>query len=795
MNNLFSQNLLTVLQESIKIASSKNCPEVMPSHVFLALQKTKGCLAYNILSQIQTIKNSAKINSSQLKNIPDFNQVTLDVIKDGSKIAFEYFHTYVGTEHILAALMNLPKNELDKLSVDKIPAEKIKKHIKTVLKSSSSLPSLSKGMLSFEKVPANNLKSAPSKAISSYATDLTHIDIQADINPVIGRDAELNRLIQILCRRDKNNPIILGEAGTGKTAIVEGLAKKILKKDVPPILLNKKILSLDMGLLVAGTMYRGEFESRLKSILEEVENNPNIIVFIDEIHNIIGAGSASGTMDTANLLKPLLARGKLRCIGATTPDEFKKFIETDPALERRFQPIQINEPTEDQTYEILQGIKHNYQNFHKVTFTDEALRATITLSQKYLPDKLLPDKAIDIIDEAAAKIKISNKTNNNLLTKLYRVEADLEKINLDKEKLILKEKFNEAIKLKDKETELLLLYEKIQEKLENFSENDATIVTKEIIHELVSEKTQIPINELTEKEYFRFNRIAELLKKDIVGQDNHIDSIINSITYSHLGLSEGNKPLASVLITGPSGVGKTAFAQELAKQLYPNKDAMIHLDMSEFNDKFQATKLVGAPAGYIGYRESNKFTDKVKRNPYSLILLDEIEKAHPDVLDLFSQILEHGHLTDSTGKKINFNHTIIVMTSNVFHKNSNIGFGKDSASNELVHNLKKQFQPKLINRLSTIVNFNKLKDEHLNIILQKRLDKIINNLQSKGIDVELQKTINKLLTSEAETQNNGAHSINPIIYSMIEKPLLETIIKQKKNKIKITKNKNQIVFN
>ncbi|MBT4722231.1 ATP-dependent Clp protease ATP-binding subunit [Candidatus Falkowbacteria bacterium] len=794
MENLFSKNLLATIRKAILIASSKNCPEVMPSHLFLAIQNEKGSLAYNILSQLKQLKKTTTTVKKHVQSLPKMNEVTLEVIQKASKIAFESYHSYVGTEHVLAALVELPKEELEKLSPEKLPIEKLKKHIKTVLKSSSSLSSVSKGMLNFERVPSQGIFNNSQKTIHNYTTDLTDNEIQEQINPVIGRESELDRLIQIICRKDKNNPIILGEAGTGKTAIVEGLAKKILEKKVPPILLNKKILSLDMGLLVAGTMYRGEFEARLKAILDEVENNTNIIVFIDEIHNIMGAGSSSGTMDTANLLKPLLARGKLRCIGATTPDEFKKFIETDPALERRFQAIQINEPTEDETYEILQGIKQNYQNFHKVTFADEALKATIELSQKYMPDKLLPDKAIDIIDEAAAKLKVNNKGNNKLLTDLYQTESQLEKLNLEKEKLIIKEAFHEAIKLKESETELLKLYEKIQEKLDTIDTSATNIVTKENIYEIVSQKTQIPINDLSEKEYSRLSKINQDLKQVIIGQDDGIEKIMQNISYSQLGLGDKQKPKATFLITGPAGVGKTSFAKELANQLYPNKDAYIHLDMSEFNDKFQTTKLVGAPAGYVGYRESNKFTDKIKRQPYSLILLDEIEKAHPDVLNLFSQILEVGHLTDSTGRKIDFSHTIIIMTTNVFHKNSNIGFEQDSKDNSLITDIKKQFSPQLVNRLSDVIHFNKLEQKHLNQILQQKITKIVEKLQHKGIEIEVQNQIYKSLTNSLINSNSGVHTINQLLRDKIEKPLLETVIKQNKNRIKIKTENNQVMI-
>lgn len=796
----FSQNFVEAVRKSMALCRQENANQISPRHLLLAMEGTKGCLAYDILAQLKPLtkpkKSPPTANDSA---IPDFDKDAGKAIERAASLAYQHRHHYIGTEHLLAALMELPA---DKISRTALPMEKIKKHLHTVFKSSSNLPDFSKIFQANLGKTSVGLGDEPQlSALEYFSVDLTKNENQKNVNPIIGREAEIERLIQILCRKDKNNPVILGEAGVGKTALVEGLAKKITEKSIPLILADKRILSLDLGLIVAGTMYRGEFENRLKTIIDEVSRDPNVILFIDELHNIIGAGSASGSMDAANLLKPLLSRGKLRCIGATTPDEYKKHIEPDPALDRRFQALYLSEPSAAETLEILQGIKNNYQNFHQVHFTDEALAAAVNLSVRYIQDKLLPDKAIDLIDEAAAKVKIRHQAKSPLLEQRHKLENELRLIEKEKDKAVLAEDYNLAIKQKSKEKELSAALDKVKSELEQELTKNKILVTDAEILSLLSQKTGIPINELTEAEYQKLNLITKQLKDIIVGQDSTIDQIMKAISYARLGLSDETRPLASFLLLGPSGVGKTFFAREAAKLLYKNPESFIQLDMSEFHEKFQATKLIGAPAGYIGYREGNKFTDLVKKNPHCLILLDEIEKAHPDVLDLLLQILEHGQLTDSVGKKVNFKNSIIIMTANVLSDKFSrkaLGFGKEETVDldvsKHLPELKKQFKPELINRINNIIIFNSLSAKELEKIIINQIRSLTNKLAANGISLVCRAGVAALLADKAAQLGSGARAIQTIIKQEVEQPLLDKILAGKTKSFLVQKTKNTLII-
>ena len=798
---IFSENLIKTLEYSIILCQKEQGPLVTPSHLLKALEKTKGGLAFGILSQIKPINQEAyTFTKKDNKQLPEFNNDTNIVLKKAASIAFEYGHHYIGTEHVLAALLELPVNKIAKY---KLPADRIKKHLETVLNSSSHIPDFSKIFKSnHSDIGAIQNEADSQSTLQRFTIDLTAPKNHKDLNPIIGRQPEIQRLIQVLSRKDKNNPVILGDAGVGKTALVEGLARKIFEKQVPPCLYNKQILSLDLGLLVAGTMYRGEFENRLKLVMQHVEDNLNIILFIDELHNIIGAGSAQGSMDAANLLKPLLSRGRLRCIGATTSEEYKKHIESDPALERRFQAVNLSEPLPEETLEILQGVKNNYQNFHGVSFTNDAIEAAVELSVRYIQDKFLPDKAIDLIDESAAKVKIQNQGKDKLLQQEIELENELKKIYKEKEKALISENFNQALKIKKQEEAVQQKLKKIQQARQTKLGQKNLKVTRKDILDLVSQKTNIPINELNSSEFKRLNLITKKIKKTIIGQTQQIDQIMKTIIHAKLGFTDENKPLASILLLGPSGVGKTYFAQDLPKALFKKSEAFIQLDMSEFNEKFQATKLIGSPAGYIGFREGNKFTDLVKKNPHSLILLDEIEKAHPDVLDLLLQILDHGHLTDSTGKKVNFKNTIIVMTSNALSdklQKGTIGFhstihaGQQDHA-ELISELKKKFKPELINRLNQVVIFNSLSEKDLQKVTKLELQKLQQRLSKNSFDIEFNSPVINLIGRISHQQNSGARGVQATIKTEIEHLLLDKIISKQKNKFKVTKERNKIVI-
>lgn len=791
---MFSNNLISTLKEAVNICQAENKAEITPEHIFRALIKTKGSLAYDILSQVSTIKEpKTKATKTRQEVQPEFNSDSVKLLERAGTLAFKYQHSYIGTEHLLAALMELSTEQLKKYIAKGLPVEKIKTHLTTVLNSSSHIPNFSRIFQShadklFRQTNRNE------STLGNFTIDLTEAVRQQDINPVIGRETELNQLIRTLCRKDKNNPLILGEAGVGKTALVEGLAKKISEKNVPPSLLNKKILNLDLGLLVAGTMYRGDFENRIRQLVEEVSENPNIILFIDEIHNLVGAGSANGTMDAANLLKPLLARGKLRCIGATTPSEFKKYIEADPALERRFQPIHLSAPSEPEALTILHGIKNNYEKYHGVNFSDEALEQAVKLSARYIQDKLLPDKAIDLMDEAASMIKLKYQSENKLWAKEKGLEEQLEKINEAKENSVLQEDFNAAIKYKAEQKRISEDLKNIKAELSNMA---ACIeVTKSDIIEVIARKTGIPVQDLTEQEYKKIAGIRKKLKEEILGQDKQIDEALRIISKVQLGLVDENRPLASFLFIGPSGVGKTLLARKLAKEFF-SEDAFIQLDMSEFHETFQASKLIGAPAGYIGYREGNKFTDLVKKNPYCVILLDEIEKAHADVLNLFLQILEYGHLTDSTGRKVNFKNAIIIMTSNALADKltkKSIGFGTSENNNnqEIKSELRQTFKPEFINRIGNVILFNRLQEESLEKILRQELNIWNSRLSQKGFSIKFENSVIEFLMKETANEQGGARAIKNIVANNIENIILDEILKGKKKNLKVQVNKNKI---
>ena len=799
MLEIFTQKLTQALKQSIELCQEEKSESVTPKHLFSALEKTPGCLAYDILAQIKplakravTAKTIAPMTDDAL---PEFSAESIKILEQTLAIAFQHNHAYVGTEHLLLALLNMkdsPINEPQK--------EKTKQHLTTILKSSSHLPNFSKlFQLNHNQVGLPLAMDNQGTILEDFSIDLTKEENNKETNPVIGREQELERMIQILCRKDKNNPIILGEAGVGKTALVEGLAKKISLREVPQILLNKRILNLDMGQIVAGTIYRGEFEGRLKEILFEVENDPNIILFIDELHNIVGAGSSHGALDAANMLKPLLARGKLRCIGATTPDEYKKYIEPDPALERRFQPIILSEPTAEETLRILQGIKNNYQNFHQVYFDDEALKTAVESSVRYLPDKLLPDKAIDLIDEAAAKVKISAQSKDELLKKQTELTEELGKLQSEKNNAVRTENFNEALRIKSQEKLLEIKISNLIKKRQALFEANKIMVTADDILQLISQKTKIQLSDLSSTEYDRLNKVSAELKSVVFGQDKQVDKIMRIITQAKLGLSDENKPLASFLFMGASGVGKTHSARELARLLFPHPESFVQIDMSEFSDKFQATKLIGAPAGYVGYREANKFTDFVKKNPHCLILLDEIEKAHSDILDLLLQVLEHGHLTDSVGKKINFRSAVIIMTSNVLGANAGkqIGFNSNSAdapNTDYVPELKKHFKSEFLNRINQIIFFNELTSEAVSQIIKCELNKLTNTLAKKDISLTYTDNIFELLIDLCEKQSSAGRAAQQVINEHIKQPLLDKLMKSNHKSFVIKKIKDKLVI-
>lgn len=801
---LFTRKFIETIKRAAAVCRDKKEAEITPDHLYQALSKLSGSLAFDILKNTKFQPPAMRQTTGQLSfednKQPDFSLASQKLLQTAVTIAFKLKHSYIGTEHLLASLMDYYDKNLNQQDPKKMLIAKINKQVDLILNNNSHLPNMSNLPASSrynQKAPFTGTGPA-ANPLEQFTEDLTREEKQKNINPIIGREAEIERMIHILSRKDKNNPIIIGDAGVGKTALIEGLAQKILANDVPPSLSKMRILSLDLGLLIAGTMYRGDFENRLKMLIDEVVADPNIILFIDELHNIVGAGSANGSMDTANLLKPLLARGSLRCIGATTSEEFKKHIESDPALERRFQPIILNEPSQEETIKILHGIKSNYQRYHGVEFEDAAINLAVHLASRYIQDKLLPDKAIDLIDETAAKVKIGFQSANESIKKLMELEKLLAKLQREKEQAILTEDFNQALKIKENEQVVKSKYNLLNKKIKEENLLNLVKVTAQDIIETISRKTKIPLAELSASEYNRFQKITDSLNQTVIGQTSAINQIMATVTQAHLGLADENKPLASFLFVGNPGTGKTFLAKKLAAELY-NPDSFIQLDMSEYNDHFQATKLMGSPAGYVGYREKNKFTDLVKKNPHCLILLDEIEKAHQDIQNLFLQILEYGHLTDSVGRKINFKNSIIVMTTNALTEDltkNRIGFNQEGGGQMEItpELLKRHFKPEFLSRIDQIVTFNQLGEASLQQILEMELAKMKNKLAAKNFNIEFNQAINPLLIRQMTAELSGARAVRKIIKEKIEQPLIKLIVTSPNNRFTVKESQNNIII-
>lgn len=825
----FSTHLKDVLTRSIHLATELKNPVVEPLHLFFVILTQKGSVAGELLSGHkldQKILEQAILNlpiAKEKKQIEPIEQLTLTPFSLSAKgalekamfLAQEHRHNYIGTEHLLMALLQIGDKLLDEMiKVNGVKKEELSKQLEAVLSNATQFPQINEVAEAVEKIQESldssppdseptNLK-RPSRlkesALEFFATNLTNPETQKNIDPVIGRDAEVERIIQILSRRTKNNPVLLGDPGVGKTAIVEGLAKRIMQGDVPELLLNKKIYALDMGLLIAGTMYRGEFEGRLRQVMEEVARDPDIILFIDEVHNIVGAGSNQGTMDAGNILKPVLARGQVRCIGATTPAEFKKYIENDAALERRFQPVYVKEPTVEDTIKILLGIKTNYENYHQVKITDEAITAAVRLSNRHITNKFLPDKAIDLLDETAAAVRLKAKTGSPA-GKIARLKQKLNQLITAKETAALNDKFDEAVKIKKEEEEIKNEIKKNEESLKNKKIKFVGTVSPREIAEQVGKIFGTPPSELLLEEKDRLTKLENELKKYIVGQEESIKEVSRHVRQAQLELSNPNRPLASFLFVGKSGVGKTELAKTLARVLYPNSDALIHLNMSEFNESFGVSKLLGSPAGYVGYKEANSFTDRIKLNPYSVLLFDELDKAHRDVTKLLLQILENGEITDATGKKISLKHAIIILTTTHGAETAakgNFGFGNAEEKNRenkylVAEKLKEYFSPEIINRLDQICLFNQLTPENLIKIAELEINHLNDRLKHYHTNLKTDDKIVSWLIEQMPETKSGAREIRRQIRSQIENLMAEIILKEKiKKEYKLVKDQNRL---
>ena len=689
---------------------------------------------------------------------------------------------YIGTEHILSGIMREGDSVAVRIMMDlNVNPKKLYNEIVNAINQAESKeqgPRKTTNNGSFNSTPTLN----------QYGSDLTKKAREGKLDPVIGRRSEIDRVIQILSRRNKNNPCLIGEPGVGKTAIAEGLAEKIVECDVPETLRNKRVVSIDISSMVAGAKYRGDFEERIKKSLEEVRKAGDVILFIDEIHTIVGAGSAEGAVDAANILKPLLARGEIQVVGATTTNEYRKYIEKDAALERRFSPVMVNEPTEEDTIKILQGLRDKYEAHHNVKITDEAIKSAVDLSTRYVNDRYLPDKAIDLIDEAASKVKMQTYTKPDSMRNL---EDEIKKVSKEKEEAIATQNFEKAAKLRDTEKNKRKKLDELQTKWKEDNTKKVMVLTKEDIAHVIASWTGIPVSKISETENEKLKQLEVNLHKRVVGQDEAVTAVAKAIRRGRVGLKDPNRPIGSFLFLGPTGVGKTELAKSLSEAMFGNEDNMIRVDMSEFMESHSVAKLIGSPPGYVGYDEGGQLTEKVRRKPYSVILLDEIEKAHPDVMNMLLQILEDGRLTDSQGRTVNFKNTIIIMTSNVGAKlitdKNKLGFsGENETENkkqeyedikkEVMGELKKQFRPELINRIDDIIVFHKLEDEDIKKIIEIMISQVVKRLEEQDINIEIDNSVKEKKKKKGVDNNYGARPLRRAIQSMLEDKIAEAIL-------------------
>lgn len=742
----------------------------------------QGITSAEVLKEIEDL-----IGINEEASITDIDAIgftprTKRVIENAFMEARRLNSQYIGTEHLLVGIMregdSVAVRIMMNLNVN--PQKLYNEIVKTINETDSKEQGAKRGSNrgSFNSTPTLN----------QYGSDLTKRATEGKLDPVIGRSTEIDRVIQILSRRTKNNPCLIGEPGVGKTAIAEGLAEKIVAGDVPETLKNKRVVSVDISSMVAGAKYRGDFEERIKKSLDEVRKAGDVILFIDEIHTIVGAGSAEGAVDAANILKPLLARGEIQVIGATTTNEYRKYIEKDAALERRFSPVTVEEPSEEDAIKILEGLRDKYEAHHNVKITDDAIKAAVDLSIRYVNDRYLPDKAIDLIDEASSKVKMQSYTKPDSIRKL---EEEIEKVNKEKEEAIATQNFEKAAKLRDKQRTKKEKLEEEQAKWKDGNTKNVITLNKENIAEVIARWTGIPAYKITETESDKLRHLEENLHKRVIGQNEAVSAVAKAIRRGRVGLTDPNRPTGSFLFLGPTGVGKTELAKALAEAMFGNEDAMIRIDMSEFMESHSVAKLIGSPPGYVGYDEGGQLTEKVRRKPYSVILFDEMEKAHPDVMNMLLQILEDGRLTDSQGRTVNFKNTIIIMTSNVGAKlitdKNKLGFANDkSAENEkqeyenikkeVLAELKKQFRPEFINRIDDIIVFHKLNNEDINKIMEIMLKQVQKRLELQNYKVEIDDSAKELIAKKGVDNNYGARPLRRSIQNMLEDKIAEAIL-------------------
>lgn len=802
MMNNFTPRAQQVLALARKEADRFNHNYVGTEHLLLGLIKLGQGVAVNVLTKLGLELETVRLQVEQqvgsgpetkmVGNIPYTPRVK-KVLALASKEAKALNHSYVGTEHILLGLLREGEGvaaqvlrNLD-VNLDKARSEILKELDPNFTSQGEEEEEESESVTPGGNAGAGDKKkNEKTPALKAFGRDLTELAQKGEMDPVIGRAEEIARVIQILCRRTKNNPVLIGEAGVGKTAIVEGLAQEIIAGNVPEILRDKRVITLDLALMVAGTKYRGQFEERIKAVMDEIRRNKNVILFIDELHTIVGAGGAEGAMDASNIIKPALSRGELQCVGATTLNEYRKYIEKDSALERRFQSVKIEEPSVEDAIKILFGLRGKYEMHHKAKYSEDALKSAVNLSSRYLPSRFLPDKAIDIMDEAGSKARISAMTRP---PELKAIEAEIEEIRLEKEGSIKEQDFEKAAHLRDSEKNAKKRFDDVLEAWRSTNQERIVDVTEDDIMSVVSKWTGVPLQRMEQAEADKLLKMEAELKGKVIGQDEAVISISKALRRSRADLKDPRRPIGSFLFLGPTGVGKTFLAKNLAEFMFGTADSLIQIDMSEYMEKHTASRLIGAPPGYVGYEEGGQLSEAVRRRPYSVILFDEVEKAHPDVMHLLLQILEEGQVTDNFGRKIDFRNTIVILTSNVgaeqIKRQTSLGFmamQEDQADNagikgKITEAAKKFFKPEFLNRLDDIVIFRMLEKEQLTKIVVLEVDKVVSRLKKRNITISLDDGAREFLMKEGFDPQYGARPMRRAVEKNIEDPLAEHLLR------------------
>lgn len=768
-------------------------------HILLGLVKEGSGVAANVLKNLEVDLRKIRLEVEKLvQSGPEMVTVgklpqtprAKKVIEYSMEEARNLNHSYVGTEHILLGLLREQEGVAAQVLMNLgLKLEDVREEVLNLLGHGLEGAEVGErgGRGSESENPSSSGKSGKSKtpALDSFGRDLTELAKKGELDPVIGRAREIERAIQILCRRTKNNPVLLGEAGVGKTAIVEGFAQRVIEGEVPEILAEKRIVVLDLAMMVAGTKYRGQFEERIKAVMTEVRRVKNTILFIDELHTLVGAGGAEGAIDAANVLKPALARGEIQCIGATTLDEYRKYIEKDNALARRFQEIIVEPTAQDETIEILKGLRGRYEEHHRVQFTDDAVVAAVEMSERYITARCLPDKAIDVIDEAGARVRLRTMTRP---PDLKEIDEEVEKLNKEKEDAVANQDFEKAANLRDQAEKLRKKKDQITQEWRDKSQQTDGVVDEEIIAEVVSKMTGIPLTRLSTEDSLRLMQMEEELHKRVVSQDAAVTAVSKAVRRSRSGLKDPRRPTGSFIFAGPTGVGKTLLAKALAEYMFGDSEALVHIDMSEYMEKHNVSRLIGAPPGFVGYEEGGQLTEKIRRRPYAVVLFDEIEKAHPDVFNMMLQVMEEGRLTDSFGRNVDFRNTILIMTTNAgaeaIKNESAFGFQKpdgdasyDSMKQRVMDQIERVFRPEFLNRLDDTIIFRHLTKDDLKNVIDYELAKVRERLLDRGLSIELTDEAKEFLVTKGSNLDYGARPLRRALEQRIEDPLSEELLR------------------